>query len=126
MVLIFGGAYQGKLNFAENNFGLLRDDIFFCSPNTARLDFSKKAVCGLHLFIRAALDAGVEPEEYLNQNLINLRDKIIICDDISSGIVPLSAQQRRLRETCGRCLRLLSYQADSVLRVFCGIAITIK
>ena len=55
-----------------------------------------------------------------------LRDKVIISDDISQGVVPMDATEREWREMTGRCLVSLGQQADKVIRVFCGIPEVIK
>jgi adenosyl cobinamide kinase/adenosyl cobinamide phosphate guanylyltransferase len=56
-----------------------------------------------------------------NELLPDLKNKIIICDDISSGVVPMGSEMRKWREVVGRVLALLSKNADEVVRVFCGI-----
>ena len=58
-------------------------------------------------------------EKYRNMN-------IIICDDISSGIVPLKKEDRIWREETGKCLQYLSKESSKVYRVFCGIPSVIK
>ena len=45
MILIFGGAYQGKLDFAKETFGLTDADIHVCS--TGEIDFSKRCISRL-------------------------------------------------------------------------------
>jgi adenosyl cobinamide kinase/adenosyl cobinamide phosphate guanylyltransferase len=55
-----------------------------------------------------------------------LNDKVIISDDISSGVVPVDREMRQWREALGRSLAMLAEQADEVIRVFCGIASRIK
>ena len=40
MVLVFGGAYNGKLDFVKEKFSINEDDIFYCGVN--EIDFSKK------------------------------------------------------------------------------------
>ena len=54
------------------------------------------------------------------------KDKIIISDEISSGIVPLKKEDRMWREETGRCLQYLSKESSCVYRVFCGISTIIK
>ena len=54
------------------------------------------------------------------------KDKIIICDDISEGIVPLKKEDRLWREVTGKLLQEISKEANEVYRVFCGIPMEIK
>ena len=54
------------------------------------------------------------------------RDVIVILTDIGRGIVPIDAQQRKLRDTCGRLYQRLMAEADEVTRIWYGIANTLK
>ena len=125
MIFIYGGAYQGKLEFAKERFGLSDGDIYYCSDADGFLT-AKKCINGYHSMILSQLDAGVDPLGYLSENAGLLKDKIIICDDISSGVVPMGEDMRRFREAAGRCATFLSKNADEVWRVFCGIGTQIK
>ena len=40
MILIIGGAYQGKLDFAKEAFGITAADVFTCT--SGEIDFSKR------------------------------------------------------------------------------------
>ena len=42
MILIIGGAYQGKLDFAKATFGIVDTDVYFCTDS--KIDFSKKCI----------------------------------------------------------------------------------
>ena len=42
MVLIIGGAYQGKLDFAKSAFGLSESDVFTCTGG--EIDFSRRCI----------------------------------------------------------------------------------
>ena len=61
-----------------------------------------------------------------HEDIIFIKDKIIICDEISSGIVPLKKEDRMWREETGRCLQYLSKESSCVYRIFCGIPTIIK
>ena len=50
MVLVFGGAWQGKLEYVIQNYGVREDEIFYCD-DSSEIDFSKKAVYGLDRLI---------------------------------------------------------------------------
>ena len=62
----------------------------------------------------------------IKENINLFKDKIIISDEISSGIVPLKKEDRMWREETGRCLQYLSKESSCVYRVFCGISTIIK
>lgn len=124
MILVIGGAYSGKLDFVKETYGVDHKDIFYCEDGN--LDFSKKVISGLHRFTYENSVQGKSSLEIIEENLELLKDKIIICDEISSGIVPLKKEERVWREDTGRCLQLLSKKATKVYRVFCGIPTVLK
>ena len=125
MILIFGGAHQGKLDFAKENFDISEDDIFFCSENTA-LDFSKKVIANAELFFLKCVREGLSPKEVLAENRSALAHKIIIARDISQGIVPVEPEFRAWREAAGRAMMYLAKESSEVYRIFCGLAHKLK
>lgn len=124
MVLVFGGAYNGKLDFVKEKFNINEDDIFYCGVN--EIDFSKKVICGFHKFTYNNILKDINSLQYIKENINLFKDKIIISDEISSGIVPLKKEDRMWREETGRCLQYLSKESSYVYRVFCGIPTIIK
>ena len=124
MVLVFGGAYNGKLDFVKEKFNVNEDDIFYCGVN--EIDFSKKVICGLHKFTYNNILKDISSLQYIKENINLFKDKIIISDEISRGIVPLKKEERMWREETGRCLQYLSKEASCVYRIFCGIPTIIK
>ncbi len=124
MILIIGGAYQGKLDYALYNFNLTTDDVFTCTESNPTLSPDKKIIYNFHLFVLAQIR--FRKDEFIDEILPQLSGKIIISDDISCGIVPTDAQMRAWREMHGRCLVKLSQQANEVIRVFCGLGARIK
>ena len=130
MIVIFGGAYQGKLEYAKENFNISEDEVFVWTDDMdqAAIDsaMSKKVIYGLEKFTFACVKAGLEAREVLAARRHQLAGKIIICADISQGIVPLDADQRAWREMNGRCMLWLGKEAGRVIRVFCGLGQDIK
>lgn len=128
MELIIGGAYQGKLEYAKKAYRITEQDIFTCNQeeSAATLDFSKKVIDGLEEFTLACVKQGIEAREYLEANRQLLADKIIICMDISQGVVPMDRDLRAWREMNGRALIYLSGEAEHVIRIFCGLPHKIK
>ena len=55
-----------------------------------------------------------------------LSGKILICEDISCGVVPMDAETREWREAVGRMNAALAAQADTVTRIFCGLPLELK
>ena len=52
--------------------------------------------------------------------------KVVISTEVGGGVVPVDAAQRAAREAAGRLACLLAEQADTVVRVFCGLPIALK
>ena len=125
MKLVTGGAYQGKLKYvlAES----AKDKrVFSCDENSAAVDFDCDVIDKLHLLVLALMRNDIDPERFLEKNIGRLSSKIVICDDISCGVVPTDRETRLWREAVGRCMVALSEHADSVIRVFCGIPSVLK
>jgi len=126
MILIFGGAYQGKLDYALKRFDLEEKNVFHCDMESMVIDFDRKIIADLDRFILACIKEDVDPRECLEDNIDRLKDKVIICSDNSEGVVPMDPTERAWREMCGRCMVYLGQQAEEVWRVFCGIPTRIK
>lgn len=124
MILIFGGAYNGKLEFVKEKYDIDKEEIFFCTNEN--LNFKKKVFCGLHIFTKACLLNNINSLEILENNMDILKDKIIICDEINSGIVPMEKLDREWREETGRILQFLSKSSSSVYRIFFGLEEQLK
>ena len=123
MILIIGGSYQGKLDFARERFSLSEDDIFTCTEETSAPDLTRRCVAYLDRYALNRVRAGAEPIEGL-KNL--RRDAILISTDISCGVVPIDPVARAWREACGRMNNALAREADEVWRLFCGIPQRVK
>lgn len=126
MILVFGGAYQGKLEFVKETYSLTDEDVCFCEEEKC-LDYSKKVIYGLESWILDQVKNGKEEKEILEAcSFEKLKDNIVICTDVSQGIVPLERNQRFARETTGRAMVALGKNAESVYRVFCGLSQKLK
>ena len=127
MVLIYGGAYQGKRDFAVKQYGINDSDIFTFDEKCDASELPEhKCLQNFHLFIFALINAGADPLAYVSEHIGSLDGKMIISDDISCGVVPMGAENRAWREAAGRCLTLLSKRSAEVWRVFCGIPTRLK
>lgn len=126
MILIFGGSFQGKLDYAKKEYGIQEKDVYHCDGESMVLDFDKKIINNMERFILACIREGTDPKECIDEHIDKLSDKIIICDDISQGVVPLNEIEREWREMTGRCMVYLGHRADRIVRVFCGIPEIVK
>lgn len=121
MILITGGSYQGKLDYAKSRFGLADADICF-----GGVDFSRPCLAYVERYALDAVKRGIEPADIFRKNADQLRDRIVITTDISGGVVPMDPELRAWREACGRMNSFLASRADEVWRLFCGIPQRLK
>ena len=126
MIVIFGGVYQGKLAYALDRFSLANDDVYYCDKNDGAMPGSKKIVYEIDQWILALIKADIDVAESVGQFIEINKNAIVICNDISCGLVPVDPQMRQWREAVGRSLALLCRNANEVVRLFCGIATRIK
>ena len=124
MILIIGGAYQGKLDYAKSAFSLAPEDIVTCTGT--EIDFSKPCVNALEEFCYACVQAGTDPVAYMQAHREDWLGSILICNDLSSGVVPIDPVQRQWRHTTGRLCQYLAGEAERVSRSFCGLEQRLK
>lgn len=120
MILIIGGAYQGKLDFAKSAFALNDDDVFTCTD--ARIDFSRRCIYKIEEFSCNHPD----PIGYFRSHREQWQDSILILQDIFCGVVPTGAENRLWRQETGRLAQYLSREAEQVSRIFCGLEQRLK
>ncbi|MCI9083780.1 MAG: hypothetical protein HFI70_16285 [Lachnospiraceae bacterium] len=138
MILVTGGAFQGKRRFAET---------FVCQekkgqnlPETAVKDIliidgetkdwqklcQADIIVGIHRWIGNLLGEGKDPYA-MTQKLLGVNPKVVITlDQVGCGVVPVKASDRQYRETVGRIGCMLAEQAKQVYLLNCGIAKKIK
>jgi adenosyl cobinamide kinase/adenosyl cobinamide phosphate guanylyltransferase len=122
MILVIGGAGQGKLSYAMENWGVSSSEVArdFKHAENARV---------FHNFQQAVQNTmarGEDPAEKLEVLLTRNPNLIVLCDEVGCGVVPLGREERIWRETVGRlCCRMAS-RAERVDRVFCGLAMRLK
>jgi len=124
MVFIIGGAYQGKRDFAQRTFGLSGEAFFTCVGG--EIDFSRRCVEHLERFVFACVRNGESAVEYFRTRRSLWEDAVLICEDISGGVVPLGADMRAWREENGRLCAYLAGEAERVSRIFCGLEQRLK
>lgn len=110
MILIVGGSYQGKTEYATTTF--------------PKAKYFNQA----HLFVQKRLEEGKTQEEILSEirSATSEGQWVIISDEIGNGIVPMEDTDRAWREATGRILIELAKDADEVHRVVLGMGQRIK
>lgn len=125
MILVFGGAYQGKKEFVFRTFGLSENNIEYAGGKEWKAG-NKKIICCMEGYIRALAEEGIPAVKNLEAMMESLEDKIVIITDISQGIVPMDRVDRLWREENGRAMSFLAGRAEEVYRLFCGIESRVK
>lgn len=125
MILIIGGAYQGKHDYVKQAFSVAEEEFISCSEEKP-LDFSGRCLEHLERFALYCVKNGLDAVELFRSGKEAWNDMILICDDISCGVVPLSAESRAWREMTGRLCIYLSGEAAHVERIFCGLPLSLK
>ncbi|MBQ4346880.1 MAG: bifunctional adenosylcobinamide kinase/adenosylcobinamide-phosphate guanylyltransferase [Firmicutes bacterium] len=122
MILITGGAYQGKTAWAAENHKI--QSFWDC----AEKGFPARADCILHMesFSKLCAEKGISSVEWLKENEDIWQNSILICRQIGSGVVPVLAKDRKWVEENGAMLRFLSKEAKKVFRIFAGLAEDLK
>jgi len=109
MILVIGGAYQGKTEYVRKHFGM-----------------EYKVVNHYHLRVKEQLCQGKNPLEEAKRLLKEQEQLVVISDELGYGLVPMDAFLREYREASGRVNCYLAGEAEQVIRVVCGIGTVIK
>ena len=120
MILIIGGAWQGKLDFVKDYFRITDADVYTCGPG--EIDFSRRCIYRIEEFVYGYPD----PVGYFQRHREQWQDSILIMQDIFCGVVPMDAEKRAWRQNTGRLAQYLSREAVQVSRIFCGLEQRIK
>lgn len=124
MILVVGGANQGKKEYATQQFFVEN----WASGETCTKEevFSSQGVCHFELLAKRLMGKEENFREFA-EDIIKLNEKIIIVtNEIGCGLVPVDAFMRTYREEYGRVCTYLASQAKEVHRVMCGIGRKIK
>lgn len=124
MKLVIGGAYQGKLAYAEKKYGELQwldgadcafDEIYTC-----------KGIFHFELYVQRMMKAGENLAGLAKSIAKQNPDIMIVTTEIGYGLVPVEAFDRDYREQVGRVCTELACLASNVDRVVCGIGMVLK
>lgn len=130
IILVTGGAYQGKLDYVKENYKICINDIAQPDENgyIKDEDLNKTCINNFHLIIKDASKKGKNIVEVCDR-ILKIHENsqvIIIMDDVGCGIVPIEKKERLYRENVGRAGCYIARKANKVLRVSCGYGMSIK
>lgn len=114
MILVIGGYACGKRTYVKETYGYTDGDLA-----DGALD-GRPVIYNLQEMLREDPSGA----EALLPEL--LKKKIVICNEVGSGIVPMSRQERDMRDAAGRLCILLAKEAEKVIRVVCGLPVILK
>jgi adenosyl cobinamide kinase/adenosyl cobinamide phosphate guanylyltransferase len=126
LILITGGAYQGKLTFAKKVCHLEAPTIMNGSSDLSSVEGKIDIINGIHLYIHKLLVKGQDPWEKVRAYVEKNPNTIVIVDELGCGIVPMEASDREWREITGRICCWLANESSAVYRVICGVGTKIK
>lgn len=126
MILITGGAFQGKKAYAMEHFHLREQDMVN-GVDCGETDLLQaKAVTDFQEYVRRVLKEGGDPSLLVEKLYTENPDILVITNELGSGVIPADPFDRQWREASGRAACDLAKYAAEVYRVVCGIGTVIK
>ncbi len=128
MILIIGGAWQGKLDFAMELAGAKGRKKQVAEGTTDSFDaaVSYPIIHNFHEYIKRILQDGTSVEDFISILEKDNPEVIIITNEMGCGIVPMDYEDRLWREEAGRASVRIAKSSKEVYRLVCGIATQIK
>lgn len=124
MVLIIGGAYQGKQRYAKEQY----PGLVWAESGTASEEQLLQAggILDLQDYIRRQLEEQKSVSGLAELLIRNNPDAVITVQEVGYGVVPVDRTDRIYREVTGRICTCLAAYSSRVIRVICGIGTVIK
>ena len=123
--LIVGGSRSGKKE-RLSELGFLDSEISDGAACSLDKAFSLPALYGLHMLVRRLMKSEADPVQVVRKGLQEGAVRVVVCDEIGCGVIPMDRFERDWREQVGRILCEIAKSTPSVERVFCGVASEIK
>lgn len=124
MILVTGGCFQGKTQYACETFGIGREEAADGASCPLEELYRTKLLYHFHEYIRRLMKAGQElsVERLAKEN----PGVILVTNELGYGVVPTDRFDREYREKTGRVCCRIAKEAAQVHRVVCGIGTVIK
>lgn len=130
MHIVIGGAANGKRAYVKERTGETAHWLGDGSPlDLHDLDDIPADVPLVIVHIEQWLAERLENEQAAIEEFlkaVRTENTTLILTDIGRGIVPINAEERALRDACGRLNQHLVKQADTVTRIWYGIPQQLK
>ena len=124
MHIVFGGAYNGKRQYvlaqlANEHYEEYNGELPSEACKTVVISDFEQLVMTYR-----QMDE-LEVAKVIVARLVALSKQvkvICICNDVGRGIVPINQDERFIRDACGRVYQALFKEAESIVRIWYGIA----
>lgn len=126
MKLILGGYANGRTAYAMQNYQLTESDCFDAAAEPLARWNGPRLILHAEQLVNPWLEQGKEPCTEILPWLERWQNAVLITQEVGCGLVPVTPQQRQLREAVGHFNRLLAECAETVERVCCGLGMQLK
>lgn len=126
MKLILGGYANGRTAYAMQNYQLTESDCFDAAAEPLARWNGQRLILHAEQLVNLWLEQGKEPCTEILPWLERWQNAVLITQEVGCGLVPVTPQQRQLREAVGHFNRLLAECAETVERVCCGLGMQLK
>ena len=126
MKLILGGYANGRTAYAMQNYQLTESDCFDAAAEPLALWNGQRLILHAEQLVNPWLEQGKELCTEILPWLERWQNAVLITQEVGCGLVPVTPQQRQLREAVGHFNRLLAECAETVERVCCGLGMQLK
>lgn len=127
MILVIGGAHQGKLELVFSWLGKDIDRFFYADGAIDPWEEIKQkpVIYRVHDYLKRGMEEDKDMDTWVRE-LIRINPDYVIMDEVGYGVVPVIKEQRLFRELAGHTGQQLARKAEAVYRVVCGIPTRIK
>lgn len=126
MIMITGGAFSGKKDYAKTRFGFSDEEILNGENYSFDAVFSAKCIADYQLIVERLLEEKADVQIFTERLCRENPNAVVIINEIGAGIIPLEKNDRIWREESGRAGCLIARNSSEVIRLTCGIPTIIK
>ena len=124
MILVTGGCFQGKTDYACRTFGIERKDAVDGMTCPLEAVESAALLYHFHEYIKRLM---MEEKEFsVEEVLLKNPNIVLVTNELGYGVVPVDRFDRAYREKTGRVCCQVAKVSKEVHRVVCGIGTVIK
>lgn len=124
MILIIGGAFQGKGAYAKKRYPQIS---FQEGGDLSREElFLAQGILNLQDYIKREIKKGGQVSGLGRELFAKNPGVVVTCQEVGCGIVPVDRWDRAWREATGRVCTEIAENSSQVVRMCCGIGTVIK